>query len=150
VKLRDLAESIGKGLFAGAVGVAAMTVSSTIEMKLRARPPSTVPARAAAKVLGVEPSGDREARRFANVVHWGYGTFWGAARGVIAVAGLREPAATAAFFTMVWGTELVVLPLLDIGVPPIWRSGAEEVAIDATHHAVYAVATSAAYSALDP
>jgi hypothetical protein len=149
VKLRDVAESVGKGLFAGAAGTAAMTVSSTIEMKLRDRPASTTPAKAAAKVLGVEPTGEGEARRFANVVHWGYGTGWGAVRGVIALAGLREPAATVAFLATVWGSELVMLPLLDIGVPPVWRWGAKEVAIDAAHHVVYAVATSAAYRALD-
>jgi hypothetical protein len=41
-----------------------MTVSSTVEMKLRGRKPSDAPARAAAKVLGVEPvtAGRRVAR----------------------------------------------------------------------------------------
>jgi hypothetical protein len=42
----------------------------------------------------------------------------------------------------------VVLPALDIGVPPVWRWGAEEVAIDAWHHIVYATATSVAYECL--
>lgn len=32
--LKRLAGSIGKGLFAGAAGTAAMTISSTIEMKM--------------------------------------------------------------------------------------------------------------------
>ena len=54
-KLGDLAAAVGKGLFAGAAGTVAMTVSSTIEMKLRGRLPSSAPARAAAKLLGVEP-----------------------------------------------------------------------------------------------
>ena len=37
------ASSIGKGLVAGFVGTAAMTVSSTLEAKLRGRAPSTAP-----------------------------------------------------------------------------------------------------------
>jgi hypothetical protein len=79
--------AVGSGLAAGAVGTAFMTASSTLEMKLRGRPASTVPARAAAKVLGVEPTGQSQQTRFANIVHWGYGTSWGAVRGVIAAAG---------------------------------------------------------------
>ena len=58
MKLGDVAADIGKGLFAGAIGTAAMTVSSTLEMQIRDRPPSSAPADAAAKVLGVEPKGE--------------------------------------------------------------------------------------------
>jgi hypothetical protein len=54
----DAAGAVGKGLVAGAIGTAAMTVSSTVEMKRRGRKPSDVPARAAGKVLGVEPVGE--------------------------------------------------------------------------------------------
>lgn len=68
----DVAGAVGKGLFAGAVGTVAMTISSTLEMKLRGREASSVPAAAAAKVLGVEPKGDAEKVRFATVVHWAY------------------------------------------------------------------------------
>ena len=41
-----LASNIGKGLVAGFAGTAAMTVSSTIEARLRRRKLSTAPARA--------------------------------------------------------------------------------------------------------
>jgi hypothetical protein len=37
LKVGDLASSVGKGLFAGAIGTAAMRVSSTLEMKARGR-----------------------------------------------------------------------------------------------------------------
>jgi hypothetical protein len=53
MKLGDVAEAVGKGLFAGAAGTAAMTVSSTLEAKLRGRGMSTTPAQAATKVLDV-------------------------------------------------------------------------------------------------
>src|SRR5919107_513268 len=55
MKLGDVAAAVGKGLFAGAAGTAAMTLSSTMEMKLGGRPASSSPADAAPKVLGVAP-----------------------------------------------------------------------------------------------
>jgi hypothetical protein len=149
MKLRQTAEAIGKGVAAGLVGTAAMTVSSTLEMKRRGRQPSSAPAAAAAKVLGVEPVGEREKARFSNIVHWGYGTSWGAVRGLLAATGLNGAKASATFYGTVWGSELVMLPTLDIGVPPAWEWGAKEVAIDAFHHLVYAGATSVAYELLD-
>jgi hypothetical protein len=148
MKLGDVAAALGKGLFAGAAGTAAMTLSSTIEMKLRRRPASSAPADAASKVLGVEPKGEKEEARFATLVHWGYGTSWGAARGLIGAAGLRGARAEAAHFGAVWGTEQVVLPALDVA-PPFWEWGAKEVIIDAFHHLVYVSATGIAYRLLD-
>jgi hypothetical protein len=56
-----------------------MTVSSTLEAKLRGRQFSTAPAEAAAKVLGIKEFRSEAAKsRFSNLVHWGYGTGWGA------------------------------------------------------------------------
>ena len=74
MKFGGVAASVGKWLFAGVVGTTAMTVSSTLEMKIRGRQGSSVPADAAAKVLGVEPKGEAEEARFSNLVHWGCGT----------------------------------------------------------------------------
>ena len=148
MKLGDVAAAVGKGLFAGVAGTVAMTASSTIEMKLRGRPASSAPATAAAKVLGVEPTGQSEEARFASIVHWGYGTSWGAVRGLIGAAGLRGLRANAAHLGVVWGTEQAMLPALGVA-PPFWEWGAKEVAIDAFHHLVYAGATGAAYALLD-
>jgi hypothetical protein len=149
MKLEDVAADVGKGLFAGVVGTAAMTVCSTLEMKIRDRPGSSAPAEAAGKVLGVEPKGEAEQARFSNMVHWGYGTSWGAVRGLIGAAGLEGPGAAAAHLGVVWGTEQVMLPALGVA-PPFWRWGVKEVAIDTLHHLVYAGATSVAYAFLDP
>ena len=148
MKLGDVAAAVGKGLFAGVAGTAAMTASSTVEMKLRGRGASTTPAQAASKVLGVEPRDEASEARFSNVVHWGYGTMWGAPRGLLAAAGLSGPAATAAHLAAVWGSEQVMLPALGV-TPPLTEWGAKEVAIDAFHHLVYATATGVAYSFLD-
>jgi hypothetical protein len=147
-RLGDVAAAVGKGLFAGAAGTVAMTASSTIEMKLRGRGGRSDPPRAAAKVLGVQPVDEEAEARFSNIVHWGYGTAWGGVRGLLAAVGLSGPAATAAHLAAVWGSEQVMLPALDVA-PPLTEWGAEEVAIDAFHHLVYAAATGVAYSLLD-
>ena len=42
--LGDTAAAVGKGLFAGAAGTVAMTISSTLEAKLRDRGSSSAPA----------------------------------------------------------------------------------------------------------
>jgi len=81
VSLGDVAGAVGRGLFAGVAGTAAMTVSSTLEAKLRKRASSSAPADAAGKVLGVAPRDEAGQTRFSTVVHWGYGTSWGAVRG---------------------------------------------------------------------
>ncbi len=41
-----------------------------------------------------------------------------------------------------------MLPRLHV-MPPLWKSAPREFAIDAFHHAVYAVATGLAYAALE-
>src|SRR4051794_26095539 len=142
--MRELAAKLGRGLVAGAIGTAAMTVSSTVEQKLRGRAASTAPADAAMKVLGIEGFCDDAAKsRFSNAVHWAYGTAWGVPRAMFDVAGLDGAAATVAHGAAVWGSEQVMLPALGVA-PPLSEWGVAEVAIDALHHAVYAVATSVA------
>src|SRR5215207_5528117 len=126
-----LAESIGKGLVAGFVGTAAMTASSTLEAKLRHRQPSSAPARATAKALGIkEFDGPIAQARFNDLSHWGYGTGWGVVRGLLATAGLRPRAATAAHGAAIYGAAQVALPALDIA-PPVVFWPREEIAIDA-------------------
>ena len=147
MRVGDMAAGIGRGLFAGAVGTAAMTVSSTIEQKLRGRGASTTPGDAVEEVLPVEIE-DEQKERVSNAVHWVYGTAWGAPRGVLAALGLPPPAATAAHFLAVWGGALLSLPKIGV-TPPVKEWGPREIAIDAWHHAVYAISTAAAFSWLD-
>ncbi|MEA2231628.1 MAG: hypothetical protein QOD83_1444 [Solirubrobacteraceae bacterium] len=148
ITLTALADTIGRGLVAGFAGTAAMTVSSTLEMKLRGRAASTAPADATAKVLGIERFRDDAAKaRFSNLVHWGYGSAWGVVHGLLRLAGLPPAKATAAHLAAVWGNEAVMLPVLDVA-PPFWTWGVEEVAIDVWHHVVYATATAVAYEQL--
>ena len=145
----SIARTVGRGVAAGLLGTAAMTVSSTIEQKLRRRPASTAPADAAAKVLGIREFTDDDARsRFSNLVHWGYGTGWGVARGLLGATGMSPARATATHLAAVWGSEQVMLPALQVA-PPVTTWGKQEVAIDGFHHAVYALSTGIAYELLE-
>jgi hypothetical protein len=122
-----------------------MTVSSTVEARLRGRPASSAPARATAKVLGIKEFEDDLAKaRFSDLSHWGYGTSWGVVRGLLAATGMTPRAATAAHGAAIYGAAQVSLPALDVAPPAIFW-GKEEVAIDAFHHLVYATATGIAY-----
>ena len=140
-----VAGAVGEGLLAGLAGTTAMTVSSTLEARLRGRAPSTAPARATAKVLGIAEFEDDLAKaRFSDLSHWGYGIGWGVVRGLLGVTGMPARKATAAHGAAVWGSAQVTLPALEIAPPAVfWPK--EEIAIDAFHHTVYAVATGLAY-----
>jgi hypothetical protein len=143
--MTTIADSIGRGLVAGLAGTAAMTASSTLEAKLRHRAPSSAPGRATAKALGIKAFDTPLAEaRFNDVAHWGYGTAWGVARGLLGATGMSPRAATITHGAAVYGTEHVTLPALDIAPPAVFW-GAREIAIDAFHHAVYAAATGLAY-----
>lgn len=146
--LGDVAADCGKGLFAGLAGTVAMTVSSTLEMKLSGRGASATPAEAAEKVLEVEPTDEDAKSRFSNLIHWGYGTGLGVVRGLLGSAGLSGPAATATHLAIVWGSEQIVLPALNVSAP-VFKYGSRATATDLLHHAVYATATGLAYSYLD-
>ena len=143
-----LATAIGRGLVAGLAGTAAMTISSTVEARLRGRAFSTAPARATAKALGIrEFDSDLARARWNDLSHWGYGTGWGILRGLLGVTGLSPRAATVTHGAAIYGAAQVTLPALDV-VPPSIFWGAKEIAIDAFHHMVYASVTGAAHTAL--
>jgi hypothetical protein len=144
---RRVAGTLGRGLLAGLAGTAAMTIASTIEMKLRRRPASKTPAKAAERVLHVQPRDEEGARKLSNVVHWTYGTAWGLARALVGELTNRHVAAPALHFALVWGSSLVMLPSLDLA-PPITRWSRDEIATDVLHHVVYVTAADAAYRAL--
>jgi hypothetical protein len=149
VNVTTLARAVGQGLAAGFVGTVAMTISSTIEQKLRRREASSAPARAAERALGIASFETPTAeRRFSTLVHWGYGTGWGAARGALRAVGMSPRAATVGHFASVWGSALVTLPTFD-AAPPVTMWGRREIAIDVWHHIVYVSATALAYEALD-
>lgn len=135
--LDGLSGRLGRGLVAGLAGTAAMTVSSTVEAKLSGRGASSTPADALETVTKVQPVDDSGEARLNTLGHWGYGTSWGTARGLLDEVGLRGPLASVAHFAAVLGAEQVLLPALGVAKPtPAY--GATAAATDALHHAMYA------------
>ena len=140
--------AIGKGVVAGLVGTAVMTLAQTIEMKINKREGSDTPAEGAKKVLDVEPVTDDKKDKLNTLVHWSYGSSWGVARGIIAEAGLKSWPGSAVHFAMVWGTALWMLPYLKLSPPPT-KWGGDQLAKDAFYHALYATTTGFVYDFID-
>jgi hypothetical protein len=145
---RSLSDTIGKGVLAGLVGTAAITVAQKLDMKLTGREPSTAPAEAVEKVVGVEPKGDESEERLSTIAHWAYGTGWGVPRAAMGAIGLPSPIATLLHFGMLWGGALVMLPALRIA-PPATEMERKDLAKDALLHFVYAAAAGFAYTVMD-
>jgi len=61
--LGDLGCVVGPGLLAGLAGTAAVTISQAVEMDLTGRQPSSTPAEAVEKVLGIRAVDDRISQR---------------------------------------------------------------------------------------
>jgi hypothetical protein len=67
-----------------------ITASTLLAQKLAGQPPSTAPADAAEKLIGVEPKGEQEKQRLTNLVHFAYGAAWGVPRALLGLFGVRE------------------------------------------------------------
>jgi hypothetical protein len=146
--LNEIASALGKGILAGLAGTAAITLSQMIEMKITKRENSDAPVKVASEVTGVAPKNEEEKQKVNQEIHWAYGTSWGIARGMIALAGLKGLPAALVHFGAIWGSALIMLPKYD-AAPPVQEQEPKSIAIDALHHAVYALAAGAAYDALD-
>ena len=133
--LGDTAAAVGRGLVAGVAGTAAMTVSSTLEAKLRGRGTSSAPADAAGKILGGAAARRAVEGALLQRSASELGTGWGIVRGLLHASAIDGIAAPAVLFTAVWGGAQVMLPALDVAPAP-WNSPKQEVAIGAFHHAV--------------
>ncbi len=143
------AAALGKGMVAGLVGTAAMTVSERVEMAVTGREPSDVPGQVGAALLGRHPSTDAEMQRLSTQVHWAHGILGGALRGVLDSAGLTGPAASVAHFAALWGGDASLYAALGIAPVP-WEWQQDELAADMLHKGVYAAVTGAVYDALPP
>ena len=146
--LGHVASVVGKGLFAGLAGTAAMTLSQIIEMKLSGREPSNSPAQVGSKLFGVEPKSKEDEGRFAQIIHWVWGTVGGVPRGLIALSDTHGAAAAASHFATLWTMDSALLYSLGIAPPP-WEWSAMELSVDAFHKSVYAIVANATYEFLD-
>jgi hypothetical protein len=146
--LGELGSAIGKGLLAGLAGTAAITLSQMIEMKITKREPSDAPLKVVEDTAGAKPASEADKQKLSQEIHWSYGTAWGIARGLIGLTGLKGIPATLLHFGAIWGTELVMLPKHD-AAKPVTEQEPKDIAIDALHHAVYAITAGVVYDALD-
>jgi hypothetical protein len=144
----NIVGSLGRGLAAGLVGTGVMTLVQTLTMKARHEEGSTTPAEAAETVLDVEPEDARAEQRLNQLTHFAYGTSWGLARGLLGGAGLRPSVANALHFAIVWTAGLAALPRLGLA-PPVREWPGKQLVKDVAFHAVYAVATGAAFEWLE-
>jgi hypothetical protein len=152
------AGAIARGLVAGAAGTAMMTAYQMGVAKLRGQPlvppvPRTwadapAPAQVAKRLLGRRVT-KPQAPLLTNVLHWLYGTGWGAAYGVLQrTLGGPPVAVGAGFGTGVWAAAYAELVPLGIYEPP-WKYPPQELALDLSYHLVYGVGVAVTYAALD-
>jgi hypothetical protein len=164
--------AIGRGLVAGAIGTAAMTAWQTLAAKLQEsgeesegsssegssaeekKDPweeASAPAKVAKRVLeGVfqEQVGPERIGFLTEAMHWGYGTSWGAAYGVLAgTAGRSTLRGGLAFGTGVWASSYAQLVPMGLYEPP-WKYPPKTLALDLSYHLVYGSAVAAAYRLL--
>ena len=136
-----------KGLVAGAVGTAVMTLVEKAEQRATRRPNSYVPARTLERLLGRPQKPDQERWALNHAMHWGTGMAVGALRGVMAEAGLRGPWASLMHSVVRLTTDQTLENATGVGSPP-WTWPREELTIDLAHKAVYGLATGAVADAL--
>lgn len=155
--------AIGKGLVAGAVGTCAMTAYQLAVRKARgqrldtpvprtwadAPAPAQVAKKAATAVGHPNAVTKKDVPRVTNLMHWGYGTWWGLVY-ALAARRARPHALTGAAVlgASLWGAAYAELTPLGIYEPP-WKYPPRELALDLSYHLVYGAGVAAAYAALD-
>lgn len=131
-----------RGLLAGAVGVAAMTMAEKLEQALTRRPNSYVPGHTLERLLGLPRKPDGE-RLWANwAMHWGQGIALGPVRAVMAERGIGGPIGSFLFLNLRLFNDQTLENATGVGAPP-WTWPTDEQVIDLMHKAVYAFATGA-------
>lgn len=140
--------AIGRGLIAGLIGTAAITISQLLEEKITRKPSSFAPGDAASYALGIEASKMENRKRFSNEVHWTYGTLWGTMRGFISMTGLHGIPASALHFAAIFYTAVTVEPDFEVA-PPLNEWSKQEIALFALHHVVYAAVAGAVFDQIN-
>lgn len=142
-----VAGAIGKGIVAGLIGTAAMTIAQMIEMQVTGRSSSDTPYKAAKKLFGVKAEDDDSKETISNLMHVVYGSTWGIPRALMAEFGFGGMAGTLTHFGAVWGTEITLMPSLDV-MEPVTEWKPKAISEDIMFHSIYAAATGLAADAL--
>jgi hypothetical protein len=164
------AGAIARGLLAGVGGTAVMTVWQEAAAKLRSSgdegggraEPQTdeerwaqapAPAQLGKRIVeGVlqRPIPASKIGLMSNVMHWGYGTGWGAVYGIVQGTRPRRGRAVSsglAFGAFVWAMSYVQLVPLGLYEPP-WKYDATTLALDLSYHLAYGAGLGATYAVL--
>ena len=155
--------AVGRGLLAGVAGTAAMTAWQELSAKLQssdgegggseekpkdpweeASAPAKVGRRIIEGVFRKEVPAE-QIGTLTNVMHWGYGTTWGAVYGLIAGSRRSTLGGGLAFGLAVWASSYAQLVPMGIYQPP-WTYEPEELALDVSYHLVYGGATALAFA----
>jgi len=140
--------ALGKGLIAGLVGTAAITLSQAIERKITGKPTNFAPGDAASKALDIEASKMEARKKFSDEVNWVYGTSWGSARGMLSLFGLKGLPATAIHWAAIFYTAITIEPDFEVA-PPISEWSKRDIAIFALHHVIYAATAGFVFDAIN-
>jgi hypothetical protein len=135
-------EILARGLLAGVVGVAAMTLAEKLEQALTKRPNSYVPAHTLERLLGLPEKPDSERLMLNWTMHWGQGILFGAVRALMAEKGIRGPIGSFLFLNLRLLNDQTLENATGVGAPP-WTWPVDEQVIDLLHKAIYAYATGA-------
>jgi hypothetical protein len=148
VGIVGMVSAVGRGLIAGAVGTAVMTVVQQADVAVSERAPSTVPGQVGAHLLpGRDVRSTDDVHRLNLVVHWAHGLTMGAVRGLLASGGLRGATGTGTHFALLWFGDALLYKSLGIADMP-WRWSGRELVTDLAHKGIYTAVTGATYDAL--
>ena len=142
-----LLEAVLKGLAAGVVGTAAMTISEKIEQSKTGREDSMVTAEVGAILTKPSLETGAQVAKLGKIVHWTHGVTWGMVRGLLALTPLNSFAASALHYVSLWSSDALLYRALGIQPLPN-RWGAQTLITDLFHKLVLSVVTSLVFLAL--
>jgi len=142
VSISKLVSWAAKGVAAGAVGTAAMSVAYSTEHTLRPNvhgqldyDDSLVPGQIVADVLHLGPVTEFEKAELKTLLLWGYGSAFGMAHRLLRTR-MSEPYASLVFGGMLMSATFSLFPLLG-HTPPPWRWPKDVLATSIGTHVAY-------------
>lgn len=139
-----VAEALIKGLGAGVIGTAVMTISEKIEQSRTRREDSMVTTEVGAILTKPPLKTGAQAAKLGQVVHWTHGITWGALRGLLGLTPLNALAASALHYAALWSSDVLLYRTLGIQpLPNKW--GTKPLITDLFHKLVLSVITSVVF-----
>lgn len=142
-------KAVVRGLVAGGVGVAVMTLAEKVEQIFTHRPNSFVPAHTLERMLHLPHKPDQERVWLNWTMHWGQGIMLGIVRGLLAERGVRGPVGSFMFTNLRLLNDQTLENLTGAGSLP-WTWPTDEQLIDLLHKGIYGFTTGAMADLLIP